>query len=61
MLSNIFKTARAYIKGSSKYSKINGSVTFKETKDGVLMTAKIYGLPQSKDKCSRKVLWFPYT
>lgn len=61
MFSNIFKTANAHIKGSTKYPKINGIVTFKETKDGVLLTAKINGLPQSKDKCTRKILWFSYT
>ena len=42
MFANIFKTAKAHIKGSTKYPKIDGIVTFKETKDGVLLTAKIY-------------------
>lgn len=61
MFSNIFKTAKAHIKGSNKYPKIDGIVTFKETKNGVLLTAKVNGLPQSKDKCSRKILWISYT
>ena len=61
MFSNMFKTAKAHIKGSTKYPKINGIVTFKETKDGVLLTAKIKGLPESKDKCMRKIFRFSYT
>ena len=61
MFSNIFKTAKAHIKGSTKYPKIDGIVTFKETTNGVILTAKINGLPQSKDKCSRKIFWFSYT
>lgn len=61
MFSNIFKTAEAHIKGSAKYPKIYGTVTFKETVNGVILTAKINGLPQSKDKCTRKIFWFPYT
>ena len=40
MFSNIFKTAKAHIKGSTKYPKIDGIVTFKETTNGVLLTAK---------------------
>ena len=61
MFSNILKIAKAHIKGSTKYPKIDGIVTFKETKDGVLLTAKINGLPQSKDKCKRKIFWISYT
>ena len=61
MFSNIFKTAKAHIKGSTKYPKINGIVTFKEIENGVIVTAKINGLPQSKDKCTRKIFWFSYT
>ena len=61
MFSNIFKSAKAHIKGSTKYPKIDGIVAFKETTDGVILTAKINGLPQSKDKCSRKIFWLSYT
>ena len=61
MFSNIFKTAKSHIKGSTKHPKIDGIVTFKETKDGVLLTAKINGLPQSKNKCTRKFFWISYT
>ena len=48
-----FNRAKAYIKGGKKFPQINGIVTFKETSDGVLLTAKINGLPQSKDHCKR--------
>ena len=61
MFSNIFKIAKAHIKGSTKYPKIDGIVTFKETANGVLLTAKISGLPKSKDTCTRKIFGFPYT
>lgn len=46
-----FNTAKAHIKGGMKFPEINGTVTFKEVSDGVILTAKINGLPQSKDKC----------
>ena len=58
MLSNIFYDAKAIIKGNRKYSKINGTVTFKETKNGVLVTAKINGLPKSKDSCIGRFFGF---
>lgn len=61
MFSNFFKTAKAHIKGSKKYPNIDGIVTFRETANGVILTAKINGLPQSKDKCSRKIFWISYT
>lgn len=58
MLTTIFYDAKAHIKGGKKYPKIDGTVTFKETKDGVLVTAKISGLPQSKDNCTSKFFGF---
>ena len=58
MLSNVFKTARAHIKGSTKYPKIDGIVTFKETKNGVLLTAKVNGVPQSKEYCQGRFFGF---
>lgn len=58
MFSNIFNTAKAHIKGGRKYPMINGTVTFKETKDGILVTAKINGLPQSKDSCTGRFFGF---
>lgn len=46
-----FNTAKAYIKGGTKFPEINGVITFKEVSDGVILTAKVNRLPQSKDKC----------
>ena len=45
MFTNIFNIAKANIKGGKKYPKINGAVTFREVKNGVLVTAKVNGLP----------------
>ena len=53
-----FYTAKANIKGGSKFPQINGTVTFKEAKNGVILTAKINGLPQSKDHCKGKFFGF---
>ena len=53
MFATILKNAKAEIRGGSKYPKIKGTVNFKETKKGVLVTAKIEGLPNSKDKCKK--------
>ena len=58
MFSNIFNTAKAHIKGGKKYPEIDGTVTFRETKNGVIMTAKINNLPQSKDKCKGRFFGF---
>ena len=58
MFTNIFNSAKAHIKGGKKYPKINGIVTFKETKNGILVTAKINNLPQSKDKCKGRFFGF---
>lgn len=53
-----FNTAKANIKGGKKFPKINGTVTFKEVKNGVILTAKINGLPQSKDHCKGRFFGF---
>lgn len=58
MFLNKSNTAKAYIKGSKQYPKLNGIVTFKETKDGVLLTAKINGLPQVKGSCKGRFFGF---
>lgn len=50
--------AKAVIKGSKKYPDIQGNVYFKETKKGVLVTAKINGLPQSTNNCSGRFFGF---
>lgn len=51
MFLNVLNTAKAHIKGGKKFPKIDGIITFKEVKDGVILTAKVNGLPQSKDHC----------
>lgn len=58
MFINIFNSAKAHIKGGKKYPKINGTVTFKETKNGILLTAKIKGLPQSNNNCKGRFFGF---
>ena len=58
MLSNFLYNAKAIIEGGKKYPKINGIVTFRETKKGILVTAKINNLPISKDKCKKRVFGF---
>lgn len=58
MFTNIFNIAKANIKGGKKYPKINGAVTFREAKNGVLVTAKVNGLPQSSDSCTGRFFGF---
>lgn len=58
MFTNIFYDAKAHIKGGKAYPRIDGIVTFKETTNGILVTAKINGLPQSKSKCSGRFFGF---
>jgi len=58
MFLNNFNTAKAYVKGGRQYPKINGIVTFKETKNDIMLTAKINGLPQSKDNCKGRFFGF---
>lgn len=54
----IRKTATAKISGSDKYKNIDGKVVFEQTNNGVLVTARIYGLPHSEDKCKNGVFGF---
>ena len=58
MLLNLLYNDKANIKGGKLYPKINGIVTFKEAKNGILLTAKISGLPTSKDSCTGKFFGF---
>ena len=51
MFFNIPITAKAHITGGKKFPEINGIITFNEVKNGVIVTAKINRLPQSKDRC----------
>ena len=52
------KSAIAKIHGGEMYPNIKGKVTFKQTKDGVLVTAEIYGLPTSKGSCNNRTFGF---
>lgn len=52
------KEAHAHIKGGKKYPNINGEVDFKETREGVILTAKIHGLPKPTNKCKGRVFGF---
>ena len=54
---NIIK-AKADINGGTTYPKIKGQVYFKKTKNGVIVTAQIFGLPTSKSNCKGKFFGF---
>ena len=58
MFYNNLNTARANIKGGKLYPKISGVVNFQETSKGVVVTAKINGLPQSKNNCKGRFFGF---
>jgi len=47
--------AKANIQGSSSYPNIHGTFWFRETKNGVLVTAKVYGLPTSNQVCKNRI------
>lgn len=55
---SIFLSAKAHIKGGKLYPKIDGIVTFKQTLDGVLVTAKMTGLPKASNKCTGRFFGF---
>ena len=52
---NFFYDAKATVIGSKKYPKLKGTFWFREVKEGVLVTAKIYGLPTSSKDCNNRV------
>lgn len=58
MFSAIGKDAKAQIKGGRKFPKIHGMVYFKQTKQGVLVSVKVYDLPSSKNKCQNGIFGF---
>lgn len=58
MFPYLFNTAKAHIKGGKEYPNINGIVYFKETKNGVKLTANIKGLPESKGNCKGRFFGF---
>lgn len=49
--------AHAAVKGSSKYPGIHGEVTFRQLRNGVLVGAEIYGLPEGGE-CSPGIFAF---
>lgn len=48
MLNLFYKKAQATVTGSRDYRNLKGTVTFVQKKDGVHITADIYGLPESE-------------
>ncbi len=48
----------ARIKGSPEYPQINGIVQFRQTDNGVLVTANIYGLPHNDSPCESPIFGF---
>lgn len=58
MISVSLKNAKAEIRGGKDNRNIKGTVTFKQTKLGVLVTAKVDGLPTTKDKCKGRFFGF---
>ena len=58
MNSSYYYNAKADIRGSQEYPNIRGTVYFKEVANHVVVTAKIKGLPQSKDKCKSRFFGF---
>lgn len=58
MFNKIIANAKATIKGGKKYPKINGNVYFKQTKNGVIVTAEINNLPTSNNVCEPRIFGF---
>lgn len=52
---NFFNKARAIVKGSQKYPNITGIFDFQKAKDGILVTAKVTGLPTSNKPCEHRI------
>jgi len=50
--------AHAHIKGGKKYPNIKGNVQFKETKDGVILTVEVTGLPKYDNNCKGRFYGF---
>lgn len=47
--------AKATVLGSSKYPDIRGTFWFRETKNGVIVTARVFGLPTSNQVCKNRI------
>lgn len=50
--------ARAMLSGSPKYPGISGTVSFYQTRRGVLVAAEVAGLPEAAERCGNAVFGF---
>ena len=50
--------ARSNVKGGKDFPNITGTVEFTETKEGIIMTAKINGLPTTHNSCHGRFFGF---
>lgn len=60
-LQNILRRipeARALVKGSRFYPGLQGTVSFYQTPEGVMLMARIHGMPSGADPCSSNVFGF---
>ena len=54
----LLELARAEIHGGKKYPRIRGTVNFRQTNKGVLITSKIYNLQYEIGKCNKRIFGF---
>lgn len=52
---NFLCDAKAIVKGSRNFSSISGTFWFRKVKGGVLVTAKVSGLPTSNRPCDHRI------
>ncbi len=50
--------ARAYVNGNKEYPDLNGTVSFYQTEQGVLVATEVFGLPESMQACGNPVFGF---
>lgn len=50
--------ARAIVRGCEGCPSLRGSVTFRNVKNGVLVSAEVYGLPENGGKCKGGIFGF---
>mgnify|MGYP000145055698 CR=1 FL=1 len=53
-----YPKAIAIINGNDKYPKISGTVQFYQCNNGTLVTARIFNLPNSTEKCNNNIFAF---
>ena len=58
MFNKFLYDAKAHVKGSNKFPRIDGFVYFNQTRNGVIVTAEIHNLPTSRSKCSDRFFGF---